>query len=429
MPLSLKELHFWSSLLTTATYKRPSRTLARFLSILLLITFVFVETMVLARTVDSQTLISKGGYLVAGRTPPLGFQENQPFIPASTLKILTSLAAIAELGEDYRFTTNFYLDTDNNLYIKGFGDPFLTSEIVADIALHLRQLGITELNSIFLDQSSFALGNERADAANSMNPYDAPNGALVVNFNALPLHITESGNISSGEPQTPLLPLMEEVAASLPAGFHRVNVAAIVAKPDSSLSLRYTGELFTAQFLASGIAVKKGFSAATATPELSLIYSYISQQSLAEIIEACLKYSNNFIANQLFLACGMNVYGAPATWEKSRRFMDNYLQENFDDHSQAAVVNEGSGLSRKNRLSPSLLVAILDQFKPYAHLLPEKDSLPVKSGTLDGVYCYAGYFRDGKRLSSFALLLNQNENNRDRLLKILKQKYLQQLND
>ncbi len=68
---------------------------------------------------------------------------NQAFIPASTLKILTSLGAIYYLGEDFRFKTEFFLDKNLNLKIKGYGDPHLTSENInnfcRDLALILKK--------------------------------------------------------------------------------------------------------------------------------------------------------------------------------------------------------------------------------------------------------------------------------------------------
>ena len=53
------------------------------------------------------------------------FSKNadQPLIPASTLKLLTSLAAFHYLGEDFRFITEFYIDDRANLTVKGYGDP------------------------------------------------------------------------------------------------------------------------------------------------------------------------------------------------------------------------------------------------------------------------------------------------------------------
>ena len=62
--------------------------------------------------------------------------ETRPLIPASTLKIFTALVALHTLGPDYRFVTEFYRDDDDNLTIKGYGDPGLVSEVLAEIALH-----------------------------------------------------------------------------------------------------------------------------------------------------------------------------------------------------------------------------------------------------------------------------------------------------
>ena len=55
-------------------------------------------------------------------------------IPASILKIFSSLVALHYLGDDYRFPTEFYLDGQSNLKIKGYGDPLLISEVVSKIS-------------------------------------------------------------------------------------------------------------------------------------------------------------------------------------------------------------------------------------------------------------------------------------------------------
>ena len=58
-------------------------------------------------------------------------------IPASTIKLLTALAAFHYLSADFRFTTEFFVDKHANLKIKGQGDPLLISEVVSDIAVTL----------------------------------------------------------------------------------------------------------------------------------------------------------------------------------------------------------------------------------------------------------------------------------------------------
>jgi D-alanyl-D-alanine carboxypeptidase/D-alanyl-D-alanine-endopeptidase (penicillin-binding protein 4) len=363
--------------------------------------------------------VQNGGYLVQDSSRTLNHRERDLFIPASTLKILTCLVALENLGLDYRFETHFFLDNKNNLYIKGFGDPFLTSETVLQIAGELVGLGISQIGSLYLDNFSFDLAAGSAGGENTTNPYDAPNGALSVNFNALPLLVKGDGTITSGESQTPLLPLMVEIGAGLRPGFHRVNVNAFLQSRQLSPPIRYTGELFTAQLQQSGIEVLHGFGKKAVPGGIKPLYIHYSRKSLEEIIRECLKFSNNFIANQLFLACGARDFGFPASWEKSRRTFDTFTRTVLNLPSDQIHLEEGSGLSRNNRISPAALLKILDRFTPFSSLLPELNNIRVKTGTLTGVFCYAGYFPGDGRLTPFVILLNQVQNSRKDILEEL----------
>jgi len=367
----------------------------------------------------AQQLIENGGYIVNNSGSLLKFREQDLFIPASTLKILTCLVAMENLGKDYHFETHLFLDAQNNLYIKGFGDPFLTSEVILEIGHKLAELGVKQLGTLFLDESSFALNGEIAGEENSDNPYDAPNGALAVNFNALPFHVAKDASITSGEPQTPLIALMTEAGSSLSPGQHRINVNTLPQLGKLTPPLRYTGELFVAQLHQAGINVAKGYSVKLAPEGQRPIYVHRSVKSVEDIIRACLKNSNNFIANQLFLACGAKEYGLPATWEKSRRVFSLFTEKNLQLSSLQITIKEGSGLSRQNRMSPAALLRILDLFKPYSFLLNKRSDILLKTGTMKDVYCYAGYFPQGHDLIPFAILLNQPKNNRYTVLEAL----------
>jgi D-alanyl-D-alanine carboxypeptidase/D-alanyl-D-alanine-endopeptidase (penicillin-binding protein 4) len=149
---------------------------------------------------------------------------------------------------------------------------------------------------------------------------------------------------------------------------------------------------------------------------LAPITRHLSSPTLTEAVRAMLEYSNNFIANQLFLTCGAKRFGSPATWDKGREAMTPFLQERVGLDSGSYTVEEGSGLSRKNRVTPQAMLAILHAFRPYAALMPMRDGVMVKTGTLRGVYTYAGYFQSPQGLDPFVLMLNQPENSRDRLL-------------
>jgi D-alanyl-D-alanine carboxypeptidase/D-alanyl-D-alanine-endopeptidase (penicillin-binding protein 4) len=364
-------------------------------------------------------LVANGGFLVEDGTGTRQHRAEELFIPASTLKIVTCLAALEILGSDYRFETHFFVDAGKNLYIKGYGDPFLTSETVLDIGQQLYALGIHRISSIFLDDTVFALDGPTAGSENSARAYDVPNGALAVNFNALPIRVDKNGTIGSGEPQTPSLPLMQEIGSRLPPGFHRVNLTAFPTPPTISPTLRYSGELFSAQLQRAGLVVENGLQARMVPKNLIPVLIHRNALTLAEMVRACLKSSNNFIANQLYLACGLKSSGPPATWEKSRLLLADYLETTLDIQPEEMQMVEGSGLSRQNRLTATALVRILNRFSPYAYLLNLHDGIPLKTGTMSDIFCYAGYFEEDDKLVPFAILLNQEKNTRERILKLL----------
>ncbi len=364
-------------------------------------------------------LITNGGYLVDDGTGSRQYRARESFIPASTIKVLTSLAALETLGADYRFETHFFLDADHNLYVKGYGDPFLTSETILDIGRQLYSLGSRRIGNIYLDESAFALEGPTSGSENSVNSYDAPNAALAVNFNALPIQVDKDGRIGSGEAQTPQLPLMQEIGPRLAAGSHRVNLTAFPCIPNISPTLRYTGELFSAQLQQAGISVKSCFQAAPVPQNLTPLLIYKSTLTLAEVVRACLKGSNNFIANQLYLTCGATAAGLPATWKKSQDFFKDYIQNALGiPHTELQMV-EGSGLSRQNRITAQALVQVLHRFSPYADLLTPKEGVLLKTGTMRNIFCYAGYLEEENRKVPFAVLLNQENNTRKDILQLL----------
>jgi serine-type D-Ala-D-Ala carboxypeptidase/endopeptidase (penicillin-binding protein 4) len=361
-------------------------------------------------------LLAHGGYIVTSNGKPLFSRHpEEMLVPASTWKIATALLALETLGPDFRFQTRFYVDGDSNLYIKGFGDPHLISEEVEAIIAQLGQR-LSRINDIILDDSSFQLTGRADGTGGSLRPYDVANGALGVNFNTV--NIVVSGNaVASGEPQTPTLPLMQALGKGLAPGRHRLNIGG------SANILRHTGELFRAfQDLAeipgSG-RIRQGLT----PPHLAPVYVHHSSRPLTEIIRGLLLYSNNFIANQIFLTSGAHQAGYPATWDKAKTVMEEFLTVQKGLPLHAVQVEEGSGLSRRNLITPQALLTVLTAFKPHAHLLARDQGRLVKSGTLTGVYAYAGYFQGPEELDGFVLITNQTKNHRNRLLDLLENLY------
>lgn len=340
-----------------------------------------------------------------------------PFIPASTLKIPTSLAALKILGPGHRFTTELHLDTENNLYIKGYGDPLLVSEEVGIIAEKLNSIGIKKINGLFVDDSAFALEGQAAGIAFSSNPYDAPVGALSVNFNSVSIQVGKDQQVISGEKQTPLLPLMVKLGKGRKIGRHRINICTTGCNPPARIA-RYAVELFDALFRQAGIE-RTGPTGVRRVPDQSgLLLNHKSSKTLEMILASMLKYSSNFIANQVYLSCGAKQFGYPATWEKAQLAVDQQLVAMLGAATARQVHHlEGSGLARENRVTARTMLKILHLFQPHAHLLASHRGVLLKSGTLKNVYNYAGYLKGG---NPYVIFLNQSRNTRTTVLDRLK---------
>ena len=380
-----------------------------------------------SNAVDSssmESLVDNGGDVLTRNGRAISqLNSDKLFIPASTIKIATAFSALDILGPSHRIKTEFYLRDNKILCVKGYGDPYLISERVREIALNLKKKGLTRVESILLDDSFFKLEGPPDGAENSANPYDVENSALAVNFNTVALIKHETGRIDSPEPQTPMLDITREIGTLVEPGLHRVNVSAFSQKNASITPHRLTAELIAAQLRRQNIAVGKEFNQGRVEISDTLLYTYRSEMTVTEMLRACLKFSNNFIANQLFLFCGAQRFGAPATWEKARQAMTEVLLSTAGLDTQEVTVVEGSGLSRNNLITPAAMIILLEHFKPHASLLSETDGTSLKSGTMTGVYGYAGYFSTGETLDPFVFLLNQDTNNRTQLLKLGKAYY------
>ena len=331
-------------------------------------------------------------------TPLLSLRPDQPLIPASTLKLLTALAALDKWGPEHRFQTDFFLTPNHRLVVRGHGDPFLISEEIDRIAGEIAErLPKRVIEGIDLDASAFSVDIKVDGQSDSDNPYDAPPGAIAANFNTVFVGRT-GGRIRSMEPQTPLTRVARRIAASLPDGSRaRVNI------PDSSAGALHFAEILRKKLQTRGVQVADDIRFRRVQGTARLLYRHDNSHALDAVIRAMLKYSTNFIANQLFLMLGAD--GGPASMSRSRAAMKRYVANRFG--WRGFEIHEGAGLSRQNRLTARQLTQLLEQFRPWANLLPEKiANIPGKTGTLTGVSCYAGYLGKTADAATVVLLLN-----------------------
>ena len=326
--------------------------------------------------------------------------EKNPCIPASTLKVLTALAAIHHLGAAYRFPTEFYTDSGQNLKVKGFGDPLLVSEIWRDIAETISKK-ISALNDLVLDDTYFSRDILIPGRKDSTNPYDAPVGALCANFNTVDFDRDERGKIISAESQTPLTPLAATKIQKLGLKRGRYTFS-----HDQREATRYAGEILFHFLKERHVKIRGTIRLGGVAPTDTLIYTYRSKFSLEASLQKMLEYSNNFMANQILLVTGARIHGPPATLAKGIDAVSGFAKQEL--RLQDIKIAEGSGISRKNRLSALDMLTILKKFRPYRHILTHHDGVSYKTGSLRGIRTRVGYVEDSSdKFYYFVIFLNQ----------------------
>lgn len=351
-------------------------------------------------------------------TPSLALRAEAPMNPASVMKLVTTFAALELLGPAYRWKTEVYADgarhdevLEGNLVLRGYGDPKLNYESFWMLLRSLRSRGLREIRGdVLLDRSYFAAAaNGRIDEE-TFRPYNVPPDALLVNFKALRfafLPEPERGAVRVfAEPALPGLEIVNSLkivegacpegrafrdliqaafqstpprasfTGSYPAscGERDLNVALHTPEDYVSGMIRQLwaemGGVWTAQNGRPGI-VRDGAVPASAR----LMYVHNSEP-LAETVRDINKFSNNVMARQLFLTLGAELLGPPAQAENSARAIRQWLT--FKRIAAPELVLEnGSGLSRIERISAASLAAVL-QAAWSSPMMPEfVSSLPV----------------------------------------------------
>ncbi len=400
-----------------------SKTLTRMMLRLLVVGFLCVSFGVHAQDFSEleDFIGPRDSILVTNARGQVLFSKNavQKRIPASILKVFTALVALHYIGEDYRFPTEFYVDGHSNLKIKGYGDPLLISEVIVKISRVLAALlkNSNPLHDLVIDDSYFRQPLTIPGISSSAQPYDAPNGALCVNFNTVAFKRTARG-YASAEPQTPLLPFVtQKIKAS------KLARGRIVFSHNENEIAIYAGKLFQYFIEKQGVRFSGRVKMGQVNPKVDrLIFRYDSQSSLAQIVVRLLEHSNNFMTNQLLIATGARVVGSPGTLAKGVTIANDYAKNMLDIAKMTLV--EGSGISRDNQVSAAQMDRVLQEFLPYHYLMRRAGREFYKTGTLYGISTRVGSIRrTNGQLYRYVIMLNTPGKSTDslvlRLLRIL----------
>jgi serine-type D-Ala-D-Ala carboxypeptidase/endopeptidase (penicillin-binding protein 4) len=416
---------------------------------------------------------------LSGKSAPLlTYRATAPVNPASVMKLVTTYAGIELLGPAYTWITPVYVDgpikegvLQGNLIIQGKGDPKLVVERLWLLLRRVQSMGIkTITGDIFLDRSAFAAApHNPAEFDNEpFRPYNAAPDALLINYKSVVMtfapnpgagvaHISYDPPLANVQMQA-TVPLSVGTGSTLsecgnyrgtlradfsdafrmsfagtyPAGCGEKIWAVAYADPASYAERAVLGLWQDMGGKLTG-RVREG----RAPPGLRPVFEAASP-TLADVIKDINKFSNNVMAQQLFLTFSLPQAGAarlantqaPASKEASREVLRTWWQQRFGAQDMP-VFDNGSGLSRSERVTPQGLARLL-QTAYASGAMPElMASLPItgvdgtlknnksrvsqgwahlKSGTLNEATALAGYVHtpSGRRMVVVAIVNHPN---------------------
>jgi D-alanyl-D-alanine carboxypeptidase/D-alanyl-D-alanine-endopeptidase (penicillin-binding protein 4) len=385
-----------------------------------------------------------------GGPPSLQHNAAAAFNPASVMKLVTSSAALELLGPGFTWSTDAYVQGElhdgvltGNLILHGGGDPVLTWDRFGNFLRDLRSRGLRDIHGdVIVDRNLFVqTGNEGFDDQ-PQRAYNATPDALLINFKAISVRLTP-GAIRQNVQATSLVPLALfvidnalsatagncddwrgairsefvtqgdtlrlKLAGSMPAscGEHVLNLA-------MHDGLRMTASVFRALWTELG-GTLSGTVRDGSTPANSVPLTSWNSPTLAEVLRDMNKYSNNLIARHLLLTLGISDTHQPVTPQQGEQRVRDWLTSR-QISLPGFVLENGSGLSRRERISAAGLGALLQTMWQSPRMPDLVASLPIagedgtakrrfgkqsiaghaylKTGSLNDVMSTAGFVQD-----------------------------------
>ncbi|MEL7310839.1 MAG: D-alanyl-D-alanine carboxypeptidase/D-alanyl-D-alanine-endopeptidase [Pseudomonadota bacterium] len=376
--------------------------------------------------------------------------------PASTMKLVTTMAALDVLKPNYQWTTDIILLGELDRYgvlhgdlaIRGGGDPYLVEESIGRLVAEMRRRGLQHITGdILLDDSAFSLppSDPGEFDGEPLRAYNVAPDALLMNFKVLrfffePDPATQTVRVTT-LPELPELQIENDlklirgrcrgyqkgIAVHAEANANRVRFSGTF--PDGCERYSLSRSLLTHDGYAAALLNQiwlryggrlDGVIRSASVAEDAEVWLQWDSRPLSEQIRLINKYSNNVMTRQLFLTMGAETFGWPGSLPKARAAVAQWLSDSGLDAEQI-VIDNGAGLSRDTRISATSLARLLSlgwhspfmpEFVASMSLVgldgtfrrrfrdgPLTGQAHLKTGRLDGVTAMAGYAtaRDGRR--------------------------------
>ncbi len=381
----------------------------------------------------------------------LAARQHQPRNPASLMKLLTTAAALDRLGPAFSWATPVWLNgpvqagvLEGSLHNKGSGDPKLVLERVWLLLRRVQQSGVREIRGdIVLDNSAFNVPDIAPGDFDGepLRPYNVRPAALLLNYRTVLYTFVPdaAAGVARVLVEPPLAGAAVDTSVPLAAGpcgdWRGALQASFGASEQSNGQTRFAGRYtsscgelnwpvadpqpasFDARLL-EGLwremggqltgRVREGPAPRDSRPAFE-------QRSppLAELVRDINKFSNNVMAQQLFLTLALQAHPAQAaTPESARETLRQWLAERTGETAADIVIDNGSGLSRDNRVSTQLLARVLLRAWDSSVMSELMSSLPISGvdGTLrrsrtsvGRAHLKTGTLRDANGLAGYVL--------------------------
>ncbi|WP_315708474.1 serine-type D-Ala-D-Ala carboxypeptidase [Brenneria uluponensis] len=388
---------------------------------------------------------------IGASTPVIDYHSQQMSLPASTQKIITALAALLQLGPDYRFITTMESHgavtngvLRGNLIIRFSGDPTLTRQEIRDMVQNLKKRGIYGISGDVLIDTSIFASHDKAPGWpwNDMTQcFSAPPGAAIVDRNCFsvslysaprpgdnafirvasyyPVHMfSEVRTLAKGSPDAKYCEL-----DVVPGELNRFTLTGCLTQRAEPLPLAfaiqdgasYAGAIVKDELLQAGIRINGNLHRQTQPNPAGTILAQTQSEPLHELLTTMLKKSDNMIADTVFRTIGHERFKVPGTWRAGADAVRQVLLQKAGIDLNNSIIVDGSGLSRHDLIAPVTMMQVLqyiaqhDSELNYIKMLPlagydgtlryraglheagVDGKVSAKTGSLQGVYNLAGF--------------------------------------
>jgi D-alanyl-D-alanine carboxypeptidase/D-alanyl-D-alanine-endopeptidase (penicillin-binding protein 4) len=385
------------------------------------------------------------------------------FHPASNLKLLTAATALQALGNDYKFRTTIYSDSlvedgnlPGNLYIKGFGNPDLTTADLKWMVGRLKDIGLRRIQGdivgdvSFFDDTFWGKGWMWDDEPSSSEPFITP---LSINENSVKVFVSPRERPGDSvrvrfEPETKYVSLANDGMTGPDTSTNTIEVTrrfkerlnTVVVKgtlPRNSRELEfelsvwdptlYALTIFREELGQEGIAVQGGLKLGSVQARATQLVEH--EWPIDSVVIKMDKVSDNLSAENILKVIAAEKRGPPGTSVQGICVVNEFVSSLGIDTTSYLMV-DGSGVSHYNLINAETIVELLTRMYTQRGLFGLFEaSLPVagvdgtledrmkgttaegnvraKTGTLSGVSSLSGYVhtRDGD-IIVFSILMD-----------------------